>query len=60
MLTQGSGAYSSTQLTALMQLASNNSVGISAMKYSSFYCFANIEHMALFIRAGGGGVREPR
>lgn len=37
-----------------MQRPGNNRVGISAIKYSSFYCFANIEHAALLIQGGGG------
>lgn len=57
LLTPGSGTHSAARAqTVLMQRSSNNRVRISAIKYSSFYCFANIEHAALLIWGGGGGV----
>ena len=55
-LTRGSSIHLESELALLMQCPSNNSIGISAIKYSSFYCLANIWHEALLIQGGGGGV----
>lgn len=56
LLTCRSGTLLGSELAALMQGPSNNTVWISVIKYSSFYCLANILHTALLIRGGGGAV----